>query len=86
MSGRKLPVRALQALDLWKAEVGWQSNDYEAVFAFAAALGDPYEVGRDQIINTDNPEVMRKIDMILGPNGTTLLKVMIIQAKEAADG
>lgn len=74
--------KAIHACDLWKSEVKWQGSDREAVFAFAKALGEPYVVGRSNIIDTDNPEVMRKLDMILGPNGATILKVMVIQGGE----
>lgn len=79
---RKPSLKAIAARDLWMSETKWQGSVYDATFAFAKILGDPYSPGRELIINTDNLEVMRRLDLILGPHGPTILKVLILQSEK----
>lgn len=70
------------AFTLWRSTFKYDKT-YVTLQAFAAFLGDPfnpYDAKRqNMIVNIDNPEVMKKIDIILGPNGLTILKMWKIQ-------
>lgn len=52
---------------------------------FAAFLGDPYPrdatiaINNRYAVNIFNPEIRRKLDMIMGPNGDVMLRIMVIQ-------
>lgn len=74
----------------------WCENEIvpiHAMYEFAEWLGDshpnPYnrdktiQNARGAIVNIFNPEVRHKIDMILGPNGKALLKVMGIRREQS---
>lgn len=51
-------------------------RDAENLIKFAEFTGDPFhEDKRNMYVNTENPEVMEKVDLINGPNGYTLLKM-----------
>lgn len=79
MSERDRNQRAIAACQLWcKAfDRDW---DNDGVFAFARWTGDPMGPDRGYIINIYNPEVMKKVDIILGPNGYAMLKMWKAQA------
>lgn len=49
--------------------------------AFGTFIGYPYE-GGEKIIDTDDPEVRRIIDLINSNNGDTILRMMDVQRKE----
>lgn len=66
--------RGIQAWHRWAA-VFEQDGSRESLFKFAEWTGDAASPARDIIINVNNPEVMKKIDIILGPNGYTMLKM-----------
>ena len=57
----------------------------EGMVQFAAFLGDPYDGERTAYVNIHNPDVLNKIDMILGPHGMTILKMWKAQ-QEPDDG
>lgn len=74
---KKPTKETINAWKLW-AKVFGQNENYASLHAFARWTGDPYPTEgdlRDIIVNTNNPEVMKKIEAILGPNGHTLLKM-----------
>lgn len=83
--------KALRARDLWCSELG-KDNNYFSSFEFAAYLGDPLtydkdgSATRDLIININNPEIRRQLDMLTGHNGFTMMKILLIQRKLDHDG
>lgn len=83
--------KAFAAYDLWY-KAGEEADSYRSIVSqdkFSMFLGDPRGPHRarqddDRLINIYNPEVMKKIDLILGPNGYALLKMWKAQMPEAA--
>ena len=61
-------------------------DSLSAKYAFATFLGYPYKINQENIVDTNNPEVIRLIDLINGPNGITILKMMDIKNKEVQNG
>jgi hypothetical protein len=50
------------------------------LYSFAIFIGYPHEVGKSaKIVDTANPKVRRIINLINGPNGTAILKIMEIR-------
>ncbi len=80
--------KAVQAFRLWEKVIGRTQGLYYPPFrmtAFVEFLGveiDDESKGRNLIVPVHNPECQKLIDMILGPNGETILKVMDIRHKE----
>lgn len=66
--------KAIRAWHTWAAVFGRDAT-FESICEFAVWTGDPPSDIRSSIINVNNPEVMKKIEAILGPNGHTLLKM-----------
>lgn len=71
---------AIAAGDKWATMAG-VLKDRNHMYAFAAWLGDPFhpDSGRDKIVDMDKPEIRRKVELINGPNGHTILKMFEAQ-------
>jgi hypothetical protein len=84
--------RAFAAYDLWY-KAGEETDSYRSIVSqdkFSMFLGDPRGPHRaqehvDRLINIYNPEVMKKINLILGPNGYALLKMWKAQMPEIVE-
>jgi len=66
----------IKAWKLWsQVYLGVKYSHIQSLIVFAKFTGDPYDHERANYINIHNPEVMRKINLINGPNGLALLKM-----------
>lgn len=76
MNEKELCYHAIAACRKW-LEVFRPGDHFCSIHIheFAAFTGDPTTSERNFIINIENPEVMKIVDIILGPNGYTLLKM-----------
>lgn len=65
----------------------WEDLDrHTATFVFAVFLGDPYDGLRPFIVNPHNPDVVNKIELILGDNGVAILKMMEAKFMDGKNG
>lgn len=69
---------ALKAWRLWAKETG-KGETTRSLYEFADYLGDPWYGDRNDIVNMDNPIVRRRVELLTGPNGYTMLKVLLVQ-------
>lgn len=78
---KKIPSKNQQAVSAWGkwARVLDQPTNIKSMYRFTEFLGHPHKDGCRYVIDIDNPEVMKKVELILGPNGHTLLKMWAIQ-------
>lgn len=80
MASREETNRMFKAFNRYLKVYGLQDDDdITRLKKFAEFTGDPFNGDRGILVNTDNPKVMAKVDLILGPNGYTLLKMWKIQ-------
>ncbi len=86
-SERQLDDMAVVACRAWaKVFASDKTPSYLTMLSFAEFLGCPYQSGlRDKIVDMHDPEILRKVQNILGPNGYTYLKMLKAQ-QEPVDG
>ncbi len=58
-------------------------NGRAHMYAFAKFIGHPYKPPGHRIVDTTNPEVRRLIDLINGPSGFAILKIMEAKSQPA---
>lgn len=79
--------KAIDAYKIW-AEVQTEKMADSSIFKFAEFLGDAFgdhrknKAARLAVVNIYNPEVMEKVEKILGPHGKTYIKIMEAQQDE----
>lgn len=77
-----------KACALWMKVIQNQNEDYNDGYSvkdlmlFAEFLGHPYGEHRTKIVPTTDPEVRHLIDLINGPNGNAILKMLEIRNNE----
>lgn len=79
----------MKVYDVQKAIIRWRKYDGRSqlipkdFFEFAAFIGHPYEEEKygsgNMIVDTDRSEVRNIIDLINGPNGNAILKILEIR-------
>lgn len=75
--------------EVQKACMRWlkrNSVNGQDLYAFAQFLGFPHKGGHHLVVDTENPEVRRLIDLINGPNGDAILKMLEIRNNDKANG
>lgn len=72
---------ALAAWVKWATVIGCPT-DADSLYKFSEFIGDPCKGERRYIINIENPEIVKRIILINGPNGHALLKMWIAQNGE----
>ncbi len=75
----------MAALKRWMEICEVQDRGTGNLYAFATFLGHPFDGKTSYIINLENPEVARKIKLINGPDGDTILKMMKIQKEKQSN-
>lgn len=79
----------MKVADVQKAIIRWRKYDERSqlipkdFFEFATLIGHPYEKEKygsgSQIVDINKPEVRNIIDLINGPNGNAILKILEIR-------
>lgn len=78
---------------LQKAIIRWRGYDNRSqlvardMHEFAVFIGyphNPHGSVHSKIVDTENPDVQRLIDLINGPNGNTILKMLKVKNDEKA--
>jgi hypothetical protein len=66
----------------WRVHASRQFLITKDMYDFAEFIGYPHKEGADLIVDTKNPDVKAIIDLINGPNGNTILKILDIRHKD----
>lgn len=70
-----------EAVRLWSGKT-WRDTGTSDYVDFATFIGFPnWDSEGDYIVDHRKPEIRRIIDMIIGPHGKTILKILTVQAE-----
>ena len=83
----KLMRAVVDAIIKWKRYDARSSITVKNMYEFTDFLGDPYPVAGDrlEIVQISKPEIRRAIELINGPNGNAILKMLELKRQGVLD-